>query len=131
MKRQTLKDERGQAIVEFAIALPLLMVVLVAIVQFGISFSHYLTLADAVRSGARAASVNASSGAAAATTAGRSAVLSAAPGLVQPGDVQVTSPTWHSGDPVTVTAKAPYALDILGIVVRSGWLQSSTTQRLE
>jgi Flp pilus assembly protein TadG len=50
--------EDGQALVEFTLVLPLLVVLLLAIVQLGIAFNHYLVLTDAVRAGARAASVS-------------------------------------------------------------------------
>jgi len=50
--------EHGQAMVEFVIVLPILCVLLFGIVQFGITFSHYLTLTDSVRAGARRAAVS-------------------------------------------------------------------------
>ncbi len=46
-------DETGQTMTEFAIVLPLLVVLLFGIIQFGILFNNYVTLTDAVRSGAR------------------------------------------------------------------------------
>ncbi len=39
--------------VEFALVLPVLLIVLLAIMKFGLLFENYLTLTDAVRSGAR------------------------------------------------------------------------------
>ena len=39
--------------VEFALVLPVLLLVLLAILRFGLLFENYLTLTDAVRSGAR------------------------------------------------------------------------------
>ena len=53
-----IRDERGQAMTEFAIVLPILIVLLFGIVQFGILFNNYVTLTDAVRAGARAAAVS-------------------------------------------------------------------------
>ncbi len=47
------RREDGQALVEFALVLPLLLVLLTAILQFGLMFNNYITLTDAVRSGAR------------------------------------------------------------------------------
>ena len=52
------KGEQGQAMVEFALVLPLLLVLIVGIVQFGVLFHNYVTLTDAVRAGARQASVS-------------------------------------------------------------------------
>jgi len=44
--------------------------------------------------------------------------------------VNVTS-SWAPGGDVTVTAKYPYTINIMGIVVNSGELSSSTTERVE
>ena len=43
---------------EFALILPLLVVLLFGIIQFGIIFNNYVTLTDAVRAGAREAAVS-------------------------------------------------------------------------
>lgn len=44
---------RGQGLVEFAILLPAFMVVLFGMLEFGLAFSHHLTLEYATREGAR------------------------------------------------------------------------------
>jgi len=49
--------EEGQNLVEFALLLPILMYILMGIMQFGLIFAVYLTLNNAVREGARWASV--------------------------------------------------------------------------
>ena len=49
------KSEQGQSITEFALALPILALLLFAVVQFGIAFNNYVTLTDATRAGARKA----------------------------------------------------------------------------
>jgi Flp pilus assembly protein TadG len=46
-------DDRGQALVEFALVLPVLMLILLGIVKGGVVFNNYLQLTDATRSGAR------------------------------------------------------------------------------
>jgi Flp pilus assembly protein TadG len=48
-----LRQEDGQALVEFAIALPVLLLLVTGIIQFGLVFNSYITLTDAVRSGAQ------------------------------------------------------------------------------
>ena len=53
MIRRRSRREEGQAMVEFALVLPVLLLVLLAIMKFGLLFENYLTLTDAVRSGAR------------------------------------------------------------------------------
>ena len=123
-------SEKGQATVEFAVVLPLLAAFLVAIVEGGIALNHYLTLTDAVRAGARAASAVATQGPSAATAAATQAMDDAAGGLALQ-DPQVTSPTWAAGDPVTVSASVPYSISILGVTIASGDLTSKTIQRAE
>jgi Flp pilus assembly protein TadG len=120
--------EHGQAMVEFAFVLPILLVLILGIMQFGIAYSHYLTLVDAVRAGARTAAVSRQ-----ATDPGGAAearVRSAASDLDQKGlDVTVES-DWKLGDDVKVTGEYPYEIDLLGIVVKSGKLTSTTTERV-
>ena len=41
------RDQRGQTVTEFALVLPLLMLVLLAILQFGVLFRDYLAVTDA------------------------------------------------------------------------------------
>ena len=52
-----MKQERGQSVAEFALVLPLMMLILLGIVQFGMVFKQYITLTDAVREGSRKAAV--------------------------------------------------------------------------
>jgi len=47
--------ERGQAVVELALVMPILILFAVAIADFGFTFSNYLQLTDAVRIAGRAA----------------------------------------------------------------------------
>lgn len=51
-------DDRGAAIVEFALVTPVLILVLVTCVDFSRALSAYVTVANASREGARYASVN-------------------------------------------------------------------------
>jgi Flp pilus assembly protein TadG len=50
-------SERGAALVEFALVLPLLLVVIAGIVDFGFLFQRYEVLTNAAREGARLASL--------------------------------------------------------------------------
>ncbi len=45
--------ERGQSLVEFAIALPILAILLLGMLDFGFAFNHHLSLEYATREGAR------------------------------------------------------------------------------
>jgi Flp pilus assembly protein TadG len=121
--------EHGQAVVELAIVLPILALLLFGILQLGITFNHYLALTDAVRAGARAAAVSRHDANPVATTEAK--LRAAAPDLKQ-SDLDVTvDSTWAPGTPVTVTATYPYDIDLLGVVVKSGHLTSSTQERVE
>jgi hypothetical protein len=53
---------RGQGVVEFALVLPLFMILLLTVLEFGIAFSHSLTLEYATREGARSGSALANGG---------------------------------------------------------------------
>lgn len=126
MKRaRLLRSESGQALVEFALVAPLLLMIVLAIVQFAIAFDHSLALTDSVRAGARAAVV---SGPSEATAAAQQAVKESAAGL-DPTKVGVSVSA--TSDAVTVTATYPYEIDLFGIVVKSGNLTSSTKERFE
>lgn len=130
MTRRIRKNEEGQALVEFALLAPILFLILFGIIQFGIAFKNSMALTDAVRTGARQATVSRSAGDPVGTT--KSAVVKAASDLDSSKlDVTVTAPPWQPGGTVTVTATYPYTINILGIVVASGDLHSSTTERVE
>ncbi len=116
--------------VEFALAVPLLLLVLLAVLQFGVVYNDYVTLTDATRAGARKAAVSRHEGSPSA--AAEAAVRSSASGLKQADlDVAVSATAWEHGEDVTVTATYPYEIDLLGIVVASGDLESATTERVE
>lgn len=122
--------------VEFAFVLPVLMVILLAIVQFGIAFNNYVTLTDAVRAGGRQATVGRFT--ASPVTATTQRVLASAAGLttanvtVKVTNADGTTPvSWTHGNNVTVTATYPYDINLLGIVVHSGSLSSSATEKVE
>jgi Flp pilus assembly protein TadG len=114
---------------EFALVLPLLVVLLFGIIQFGITFNHYITLTDAVRAGARKGAVSRHARDPVAVTVDQ--VKAAATDLNPPDlDVQVES-TWQPGDEVKVSASYPYKISLFGIGVKEGRINSATTERVE
>jgi Flp pilus assembly protein TadG len=115
--------------VELALVLPVLCMALLAVIQFGIVFSNYVTLTDAVRTGARTGAVSRLSTQPRTVTEAK--VRASASGL-KAGDlnVQITS-TWGAGTDVTVTATYPWEINLLGVVVGSGRLSSKTVERVE
>jgi Flp pilus assembly protein TadG len=110
---------------------PILLVILIAIAQFGILFNNYITLTDATRTGARKAAVSRFTGdqGTAAALAVRAAASNLTPSKL---NVSVSSTDWTvPGSDVIVTATYPYDLNILGWVIQSGNLTSTTKERLE
>jgi Flp pilus assembly protein TadG len=128
-RRIEIRDERGQSMVELALILPVLLLILFGIVQFGTAFNNYVALTDAVRAGARTAAVSGGStdpvGAAVARVDSSAADLSTSKLNV------VVNSDWVPGDDVTVKATYPYAISLFGVVVASGQLTSTTTERVE
>ena len=51
---KNLKNQSGQALVEFTIVLPILMLLIMGIFQFGMMLNAYITIGNAAREGARA-----------------------------------------------------------------------------
>ncbi len=121
--------QRGQTMAEFAIVLPLLLLLVLAILQVGIVFNNYVTLTDAVRTGSRQATVGRS--VADPVGAAVSKTRTAASGLDQAKLTVSVSSTWDQGANVTVSASYPYSISLLGLVVHSGTLTSDTTERVE
>jgi Flp pilus assembly protein TadG len=130
-KRHRFRNEQGQTATEFAIVLPILALLLFGVIQFGILFNNYVTLTDAVRAGARKAAVSRQSGnpngdaIAAVRAAGDTLDQSKLTVSVTPGT------PWTHGNQVTVHAEYPYDINLLGLVLASGRLKSTTVERVE
>ena len=130
MSRRRITEEHGQTMVEFALVVPLLLVVLFAVIQFGGVYNDYVALTDATRVGARKAAVSRHE--ASPASVAEAAVRGSASDLRQGDlDVSVSTAAWEHGEDVTVAASYPYEIDLLGFVVASGELESETTERVE
>jgi Flp pilus assembly protein TadG len=124
-----IRREDGQALVEFALVLPILLMVATAITSFGLVFYHYITIEDAVRSGARTLSLGRGNSAPspndpcseAITETFNSAVdAGLTKGNIHPivGGVPMTTcsgASWVQGNQVTVTATVPCTINIVGL----------------
>ena len=118
--------------VEFVIVVPVLLMLLFGVIQFGIVYYHYLTITDAARIGARKAAVSRTASDPVAVT--KAAVKAAAADLDQSKldpRLTVTAAAWVHGGDVTVRACYPYDVNLLGFVVAAGDVCSSTTERIE
>jgi len=114
---------------EFALVLPVLLLVLFAIVQFGIIFNRYIAVTDAVRAGARKAAVSRQTTDPIGTT--KQAVIAAAGDItIDPNSITVTS-DWQPGDDVTVSATYPSSIDLGFLTISLPPLKSTTTERVE
>jgi Flp pilus assembly protein TadG len=109
-------DERGSATVEFALLLPILLIVLLAVVQVGVLASDRLLLAQAVRAGAREAAIQESE------EAVRDAALAAGAGLDPARLGLEIDRVGERGSPVTVSLT--YDVPIAGVL--TGWLFPSS-----
>jgi len=131
LRRHSIRDDRGQTAVEFALIAPIIVVLLVGIIQVGVAFHDYITLTDAARAGARKAVVDRFSGESLSQL--QQHVRDAAGDLDQ-SKLQVTvdmPAPLSSGSSLTVTAQYPYSISLLGWVVASGNMSSTMTDRLE
>lgn len=123
--------EAGQALVEFVLALPPLLLILLAILQFGIVMNDYVEVSDAARIGARKASVSRKdpSPAGVAETAAR-----ASASQLDQGDLNVrVTPegAWRKGDAVKVRVAYPYKVDVFGLVLKDGMMTFEATARVQ
>jgi Flp pilus assembly protein TadG len=132
--------EKGQALVELALILPIFLLLLLGIVQFGTVFRDYIALTDATRVGARQAAVARSIQPESARVPNVvSMVQKAAVNLdkskmtvtVEPVKVDGFTPGWEQAGVVTVRAEYPFRVDLIGLVVFNGTLKSRTTERVE
>ena len=139
------RDESGASAVEFALVLPLLLVLILGIYTFGMTINNYEMLTGAVSEGARALTLSRGTTTPYASTV--SLVQAAAPGL-KAANVGVTltvngtactddgasacSSLMSAGVPATVTATYPCSLAVMGVnYAPSCNLSQSTTGRIE
>ena len=127
-RARALEAERGSAVVEFALLLPILLLVTLAIVQVGMVARDQLLVVEAARAGAREAAVDPDAGSV------RSRAIAAAPGL-DPSRVEVSIQRSDGlGQPVSVTIGyvAPIAVPLAGWLFPSEVrLSAAATMRQE
>lgn len=120
--------ECGSAVVEFALVLPILLLVCIALVQITVIARDQLLVVQAARASARDAAVDPDDDAV------RSTALEAAPGL-DPASVDVTvTRAGGQGEPVRVTVgyEAMIAAPLAGVLLPSSVrLTAESTMRQE
>jgi len=139
MRRRSARED-GQAYVEFALVLPILLLVVMGIIQFGTVFKNYIALTDSVRVGARQAAVSrsildpsqriplieAKMKDAAGTLDTSKMVIS-----VKPWDPDTNTEAWVAAGDVTVRASYPLQINLFGMVVFDSTINARTTERVE
>ena len=137
-RRRRSDDDRGAELIELAIVLPILLLVLAAIIDFGFLFQRWEALTNAAREGARVASLPGYTGTAGGDVETRIRSYLAASGI--PGGpavippVTYTTETLPSGKTVnvaTVSVTYPANLAYLGPIAAlvGGTSQSSIMMR--
>ena len=138
--RSRARRDDGQAYVEFALILPVLLLVVMGIIQFGTAFKDYIALTDAVRVGARQGAVSRSIvdptqrvPLVVAKTKGAAGTLDTSKMVitVKPWDPITNTEAWVPSGDVTVTASYPFKVNLFGIVVFDSTINSRTTERVE
>jgi hypothetical protein len=131
------RKEKGQSMVEFALVLPLFLIVMFIIADFGVGFSRWLVITNAAREGARLGTV----GTELSEVQDRTAATSN--GLLQLSDVTVNYQDFDgngypadSGDAVVVATEYDYDMitplgAFLDLAFGSITLSSCSDMRLE
>ncbi len=135
MRRGRRRVERGQAAAELALFLPVLLVILYTVMQFGQVYLQYQEVSAATSEGARRATMMAGvaepgrTSTIVATVRGGTSVGTSAAFDGNGLSVSVAS-TWTPGSPVTVTSKYPASVSVLGVTLFSGDLTTKRTARV-
>lgn len=126
-----LKNQKGQALVEFAIILPILLMLVMGILQFGMMLNTYLTIENASREGARAGIIGSSDAEI------KNLIIATSPSL-DPACLTVIitpdEPNRKSGD--TLTVQITYNYDLIVPIISSLFenvivLNGQTSMRIE
>jgi Flp pilus assembly protein TadG len=145
--RRRLRREDGQSLVEFAIVLPVLLMIVTGIIQFGSLYNKYITLTDAARNGAQTLAIGRGLGnpcgpAVTQTTNSASAIgLTSAQVTTSFSSIQdtcgtspytgVNSGNEVAGDQAIVTASQPATLNVFGVGFFSFNLSASASDAVQ
>jgi Flp pilus assembly protein TadG len=132
---QPFREERGQAIVEFALVIPLLLALVTGIIQLSLLYNHQLTVNDALRQVAR--QVSACRFASGSTDPKPQFQTDIGNAGMTPSNAGLTTSqgsTWScpaSGTSVTLSGSYPDTVSIYGLKLLSVTLSSSETVAIE
>jgi hypothetical protein len=106
---ENLKSEKGQSMVEFAVMLPLLILIVMAILEFGMMMNSYLAINNAAREGARLGIAGGTD------TQIQNTIISTSPSLTSQNLTILITPndqTRKSGDTLKVTLHYNYYITV-------------------
>ncbi|MFT4774170.1 MAG: Flp pilus assembly protein TadG [Ilumatobacter sp.] len=115
------RNDAGQATVEFALALPVMLIMMLGLVQVGVAIRNELAVELAAREGARAAVVSSDPSSAANRAARRSVAL----------PLDVSTQTTPDDVVVTVTYTDPTDVPIIGRFLGPSTHQATATMATE
>lgn len=130
MIRKMHRDQNGQSLVEFALILPLLLLIVMGILEFGLMFNVYLTINNASREGARLGSVTEGD-----PVSIENRVVAVAPHLDK-DNLVITSDIADVDNTESVTVKVEYDYQMITPIISDLlsdhiYLRSETTMRVE
>lgn len=127
---QAIKNNRGQAIVEFALVIPWLILLIVGIMEFGLILNQYMVVAEAAREGARSAALGGDD--ATVSNVVKAAVPSPSMDRTKV-QVTITPSTRTRGSAVTVTVTYPLKTitQMMSVFFTDPSVSGSATMRME
>jgi len=131
LRKARLTGQKGQSIVETALILPIIILILTGIIDFGLMFNNYLVITNASREAARNAAVGATDAEIAIMVSNMTSSLDATKlsTSIYPGQA-----LRKKGDEVVVTIEYDNALltpIISSIIPNPMHLEAKTTMRME
>ena len=110
--------------------LPILVVLILGIAQFGLVFNNYIALTDAARAAARKGAVSREAGQG---TDCENAGYAAGTDLKNPKTdfIVKCDSSWGAGSDLTVTATYPWSVSLLDWKIKSGTLTTTVKERVE
>ncbi len=131
MRSTQVREGWGQAIVEMALVLPVLLLLLLGVVEFGLAFNAKQAVTNAAREGARLAVVN--DPAITADSVTTSIETSLARAGLSAGDAAIqfnTTTNWRTpGQMQTVDVGVPYRFGFLGSIAKAATGSETITLR--
>lgn len=127
-KRRSLLSSRGQSLVEFSLILPVFLVIVFAIIDFGMAFNAYLTVTNSAREGARVLATGATCSQV--TTQSQNVASQLKPAISV--TINPSSCTGNPGDQMQVTVSYQYSYitplgSFVGLLGGQGWTSKSVT----